>query len=378
MRPQDTLKTWTLALALAWGGLCACPNVAMAIPTGGVQAQLATESFEELRAQWDLAFAQRRKLDATLRDLETTYLKLTERIAVLKAKGAGGSRPELERLLRQAKALASDLQAQQSRVQAVDLKLQGLGKVLVQELDAERLRLERNLVLARDPGTRASIVMELNAISGQRASYVRHAQPREPLAVGAILHDAQALEDPNDMLAMADELQDAEAQVQQKLARIESGLKELRDRQRLLRRAARFSREENFFEEGDRARVYATRRVQNSTEESTPAAAPTRPDAAPQRPEVGEAPKNTGDGAPAYAPQADPNDGVRGDVESGGNLSAGAPSAAPLTDAPSQAPVAPEQPSSPAAAPDPFAPSGPVIVLDEQPTRTSPPPPQSA
>jgi hypothetical protein len=61
------------------------------------------------------------------------------------------------------------------------------------------------------------------------------------------------------MLAMADELQDAETEVRSKLTRVQRQLEDLKKRQRLLRRARAFNREERFFEEGDRGRATVAR-----------------------------------------------------------------------------------------------------------------------
>ena len=74
------------------------------------------------------------------------------------------------------------------------------------------------------------------------------------------------------MLALADELQDAEGEVRAKLETVQTQISELKRRQRLIRRARAFDREERFFEEGDRSRALAVT-LQASRQEGGRAAA---------------------------------------------------------------------------------------------------------
>lgn len=263
-----------LALLIALGGVWVGPGVAQAVPAAGAPARLEVAGLEALEQEWEAAMGQRRELEAVMKDLDRSYQQVLGRIDELKRGGVEGlERRELERLLRQARKLGEQLEALERQIQQLDERLARLSAQIVEVLDVERARLERQLVRA-EPRERAELVGQLNELGRERARYARPLPRVDRERVGSMLDDADGLEDPGDMLAMADELQDTEAEIRRKLDAVSAQLEALRKRQRLLRRARQFSREERFFEEGDRGRTYASRERaadQNNDAEQPPA-----------------------------------------------------------------------------------------------------------
>lgn len=252
------LKKITLALALALGGLGAGASSAEAV-TPVVFARVDVQGLEELESRWAVSLAQREAFQAKMRGLEAEYERATRDIEEIKRGGVDNlRRPELERKLRLARESAMELDGLQCRIKTLDALLTDLAARIVTRLDVRRDELERDLVRAK-PARRAGLVKELNDLSAKRAEYARPLERIDSGQFVAVMKGADAIDDPEEMLALADELQDAEAQARAKLGELESQLDELKARRRLLRRARSFSREESFFEEGAQGRTFVAR-----------------------------------------------------------------------------------------------------------------------
>lgn len=233
------------------------------IAPSGVAAKLEVRSLESLREEWGTLQAQRSREVAGLERLEGQYQQLADKIAALKRRGKY-DRGELEGLLRQGKKLAEELDGVQSRVRALEDRIEALGAQLAGRIDGQMREIERGLGSARG-AERAALVRQLNAMSQERARYAQPVPRMDRQQVDDMLKLADRLDSPDDMMALADELQDAEADVRARLTWVGQRLGELRARQRLVKRARTFAREESFFEEGDRSRVVARVDRQTST-----------------------------------------------------------------------------------------------------------------
>lgn len=245
-------------LTLALGGVSAVEVMALAGHTD-IRAQLEIEGLDTLKNRWADAMEQRALLERAMRDLGAEYDKVVADIDRLKRGGVDNlERRELEKQLRKGRTLAQELEKLQKQVASLDSRINQIAAEIVERLDTERARLEFELVNA-NIDEQVVIVETLNEIANERARYARPLEKIDRKDLALILEDADGLEDPGDMLAMADELQDAETEVRSKLTRVQRQLEDLKKRQRLLRRARAFNREERFFEEGDRGRATVAR-----------------------------------------------------------------------------------------------------------------------
>lgn len=236
-------------------------SVAFALPNEVVLAQGEHDgALKLLQGQYTIFMEERKALKNQFVFVEQSLSVLAQRIEVLKRLGGAKNsrRAELESLLRQGKELSNSIEMLQRKLQAVDTKLETLGARIVVRFDAKMNAIEHALVQG-DAQTRKSLVKLLNTWSKQRAVYAQPLPKIDVKKVASMLHVSDKIEDPDDMLALADELQDAEVNVRKKLAWVQQRLKELKSRKRLLRSARSFARQRRFFEESDRARLVASR-----------------------------------------------------------------------------------------------------------------------
>jgi hypothetical protein len=274
-------KLWSGAL-MSVALLCGAPAESQALITPqGVYSKVEGASLDALKRQWEEVSAARQAELVTLKRLEADYQRLADDIAKRK-RSARPDRKALEAQLRQANKLADELDGVQRRVRALEDRLDELGAAVAARLDAELRDLERSIHTASG-AQRARYVARLNEMSRERAKYAQPAPRLDQGQLREMLKLADKLDSPSDMMALADELQDAEADVRARLDWVSKRLEELRARQRLVRRARSFAREEGFFEEGDRSRVVA--RVDRQTSVNAPARGESASPSAP--PQVG-------------------------------------------------------------------------------------------
>ncbi len=223
----------------------------------GVLARLDVAGLEELKGSWELAMAERRQMVETLEMLSMRYEEQVEEIEALKKSGVDGlNRRKLERKLREARELAEQLEALQRSIGERDRQMANISGQIVDLLDGERLGLEDKL--ARGEGGQ-ELITTLNELSVERERYAQPLPRIDRRSYASMLEDSTQARDPDDMLAMADELLDAEGQIQQQLQELDGRIDTLKTRQKLLQRADSFWREERFFEEGDRGRTVGSR-----------------------------------------------------------------------------------------------------------------------
>lgn len=224
----------------------------------GISPLMPTQALTVIEQRYEDDLKKREGMIAQVEAMETRHQSVVERITRLKrGENTLTNRLALEDLLRQSKDISDQLQAMQTQIAALDTQLDAKRASLVSGLDAEMRKLEQSLASA-SATQRADIVASLNRLRGTRAEY------EAPLPAAPKMRDLHAAltladraQDPDELLAAADELLDSESQVQRRLAAIDQRLHELVQTKRLNRRASAFSREERFFEETDRERVIA-------------------------------------------------------------------------------------------------------------------------
>lgn len=222
-------------------------------------ALMQNASVDAVRSEYEQAFNQREKLSTKLSGLESEYLDVLRRVDSAKKRfNSITGRLELESLLRRSKEISTKLSAIQLRLSSLDSRIESKRNFVVRHVKSEMKRLEKSLSKVPKEERRA-VVDKLNQL---RQTKIRFTAPlptiqssyQESLA----FRDADSLsDDPDALLAVADELEDSKDQLSKRLAAIENQISELKRTQKLMRRSASFSTEDQFFEESDRARVIA-------------------------------------------------------------------------------------------------------------------------
>ncbi|MFW6053533.1 MAG: hypothetical protein ACOC9J_01855, partial [Persicimonas sp.] len=287
----------------------------------GVQNLLQGEQFEQVQNAYEQTLDERQKLVDELREREAEYRVLLEQVDLLK----GGpntvqNRMELERLLRQSRQLAGQMEPLQKKIQATDRRLANQRGQLVETLDAAMSELEEHLAQS-SASERRALVAQLNELRSARQKYTSplpsapsDGQVDEALAVLGELDGASA----DDLLAVADELEDTEDQVRQRLQAIDERIVQLRSAKQLARRARAFSSEDSFFDETSRSRFIA----RNNAGDDAAAGSgdePARQDGAHNDTTNNTADESQGDDGMAGAPAAGEDIDNANDDDSGGD-----------------------------------------------------------
>lgn len=282
---RASLPYLLLALALILGMIAGDAVSAQALPLTEVmaQAQPSSQAASKLKAQYRAELQERKRVQDSLAQLERQYDLLAGKIDALKRKGISNlNRGEHQELMRQGRRLAEQLGQLQLKIQRIDSSLDQLASAILSDLDAQ-LRVTERALIGASGTQRRQIVAQLNALSQERAEYAQPLPALDLKKAEAMLKMAQGLDNPDDMLAMADELQDAEQELLKKLDWVSSRLTDLKARKRLLQRATAFSREERFFEESARSRSLARLERRNEAPTSAPPQKATDDASAPSR-----------------------------------------------------------------------------------------------
>ncbi len=233
--------------------------IGLTLSVPGLLGLLQGTSLDQIEAKYEQALNQRGRILKDIERLESKHQRLSARIAELKRDDVSRLtiRLALEDLLRQSQELSRELEGLHNQIRGVDNTLSGQRTQLVGGIDRQMEKLEKSLASAK-ASDRKGIVSELNGLRAQRRSY---ATPLPSTPSSGEVNDALSLagqaETPEELLAAADEIEDTEDQIRRRLDAIGTRLDDLKQSQRLLRRARTFSKEERFFEETDRDRVIA-------------------------------------------------------------------------------------------------------------------------
>ncbi len=235
-------------------------------------ALMQNQNIDAVRNEYETAYGQRSKLAGELSGLESEYLNIVRRVDSAKKNiNSIAGRLELEGLLRRSKEISAKLRNIQIKLSTLNSRIESKRTFVVRHIKNEMKKLERSLaVVPREE--RRNVVNKLNQLRKEKVQYSAplpsvQSSYQESLA----LRDADSLSDnPDDLLAVADELQDSEDQLSKRLAAIDNQISELKRTQKLMRRSERFSSEDQFFEESDRARVIAKYDVVTTSKTSKP------------------------------------------------------------------------------------------------------------
>lgn len=271
----------------------------LTLNVSGIQPVFQTEPVEVVQQRYKDGLDERLDVVNSMRKLEAEHRRIVARIVALKEQGAGLTvRLALDELLRDAQRISDQLAAKQDQVRVIDNRLGAHRTQLISAIENSIQNLEIQLRSA-PAQERGAIVRELNQLRTQRASYMV-SLPEVPSLedLRAALTLATKADSPDELHAVADELQDSEDQLRRRLAAIEARIDDLKKSKRLVRRAQGFTREERFFEETDRERTIARYERTTTSGQSSDS---------PQTPQTGsDSPNQAGSPEPTESQNNDP------------------------------------------------------------------------
>ena len=264
----------------------------LTLNVSGIQPVFQTEPVEVVQQRYKDGLDERLDVVNSMKKLEAEHRRIVARIVALKQQGAGLTvRLALDELLRDAQRISDQLAAKQDQVRVIDNRLGAHRTQLISAIEnsIQNLEIQLRSAPARDRG---AIVRELNQLRTQRASYMV-SLPEVPSLedLRAALTLATKADSPDELHAVADELQDSEDQLRRRLAAIEARIDDLKKSKRLVRRAQGFSREERFFEETDRERTIA--RYERTTTSGQSSDSPATPQSGSESPNQAGSPEPT-------------------------------------------------------------------------------------
>lgn len=264
----------------------------LTLNVSGIQPVFQTEPVEVVQQRYKDGLDERIDVVNSMRKLEAEHRRIVARIVALKEQGGGLTvRLALDELLRDAQRISDQLSSKQDQVRVIDNRLGAHRTQLISAIEnsIQNLEIQLRSAPARDRG---AIVRELNQLRTQRASYMV-SLPEVPSLedLRAALTLATKADSPDELHAVADELQDSEDQLRRRLAAIEARIDDLKKSKRLVRRAQGFSREERFFEETDRERTIA--RYERTTTSGQSSDSPATPQSGSESPNQAGSPEPT-------------------------------------------------------------------------------------
>lgn len=264
----------------------------LTLNVSGIQPVFQTEPVEVVQQRYKDGLDERLDVVNSMKKLEAEHRRIVARIVALKQQGAGLTvRLALDEMLRDAQRISDQLAAKQDQVRVIDNRLGAHRTQLISAIENSIQNLEIQLRSA-PAQERGAIVRELNKLRTQRASYMV-SLPEVPSLedLRAALTLATKADSPDELHAVADELQDSEDQLRRRLAAIEARIDDLKKSKRLVRRAQGFTREERFFEETDRERTIA--RYERTTTSGQSSDSPQTPQAGSESPNQAGSPEPT-------------------------------------------------------------------------------------
>ena len=225
----------------------------------GMSGLVQGEQLDELRDSYEQTLEDRQALVTKMRQLETEYEDLVDKIDRIKSEGTDEirNRYSVEQLLSRSRTIAEKLERRQKELTEIDGRISKLRTKIVAEIDGMIAKVEQRLGEVA-PSKRKALVDQLNELRQIRKEH-RSPLPEAPGSkeVSQTLRMASGVQSghPEQMSAAADELEDTEDQVRKRLDAIDKQLRKLEEARTLSRRAQTFQSEEQFFDEESRARV---------------------------------------------------------------------------------------------------------------------------
>lgn len=299
-----------LLLALASGALAAPP----------------TPSLAPARAQHARAVAALQQVEASRAALDRRHEALATEIEALKAAAErpllpGVRDPRLDDRLKKARALAEALAALDRSAATARADVDRLRAVLLDQLDGV-LATRRAALATAPPDARRGLFEELKALVAEREALVSPTD-RAPIAGLPSTASVDEMASPDELRELADESRDHAEQVQSRLSMLDAQLSRLRERQRLVRAATAFGRDDALFAQDERNRQVVRREDGIATATATPGDRPERTPApddgeAAAVPEADRSPNPDGDDDSADSPPGfAADDGAEGDPQAG-------------------------------------------------------------
>ncbi len=226
---------------------------------GSAQVALA-QQVQAADAAIDNAKARFAQLSLQLDGLRTERLKKLRRLQGLtdkiEARKRGRTQAalladiELSNLLQEARALSDKLRGIQQRVRQVETQLEDTRRGLLQAYAQRIASLENAALEAEDDIDQERALTALNALQQERSAYARRIEATPDLNLGKLPSLQAALpDDPEEALAQADELDDARAQIERRIAGLDAQIDDLEQARRLRRKASDFRDREAFFDD---------------------------------------------------------------------------------------------------------------------------------
>lgn len=217
--------------------------------------------------RWERVQSERRLLQEELDALEKDHQNFVASIENLKERGA--PRREQEALLRENLRTVEELEILQRQLRDLDLRQERIRGNILDGINAERTRLERAL---REAASRAriGIVIELNALQDQYRQFSSPLPEADQTRIAQVLAMAREVAHghPRAMLSAADELEDTEARLRERLEGLNTQIARLERTRRVERRSETFSEINRFFDEEQRNRRIGSFEVASETPNS--------------------------------------------------------------------------------------------------------------
>jgi len=183
--------------------------------------------------------------------LESRHAAIAAKVAKEKTSG-GVLGLRLESLLEEGKVLSEQLYTLQEKIRSEESRLTVTRRELLKRYDAEISLTQREVLTPSAEGSRSSAIARLNTLSRARHRYVVDVKVTPDLnlsTLSALNVDSPVLQDPEDALSLAAELDDADQKLKRHIEGLTSQLEELRQRKRTRSKAKNFREEENFFDD---------------------------------------------------------------------------------------------------------------------------------
>jgi hypothetical protein len=244
---RSLMMRLTLAASLVLGALVGTAMAPTPAAAQGVDLEASSVRFGQLAQELETLRNRRRAL-------QSKYGKLTDDIAARKRARRGQnllSDIELQNLLKRGRATADDLYELQARIRGVEGELASARRQVLSAFDERLTKLETNLVSGQG-SNRAAVIAEMNRLRQARFAYVAPTTATPDLDLADLPNLDAGQEDPEEALAAAAELDDANRKLEDRIKGLDGQIADLESQKRLRRKARNFRDQESFFDEAQK------------------------------------------------------------------------------------------------------------------------------
>ena len=217
---------------------------------------------EEKIGRWESLEEDRVALVEELGTMERAHQNFVEAIENLTSR-SGARR---ERLLTENLRVVEELERIQRQMGELTMAQEGVRGEILEAIEERRQELEADLRVASNRA-RFDYVVRLNDLQRERSRFSSSLPGRDQQRVEEVLATARQLEGghPRAMLAVADELEDAEEALLRRLAGLDRQIAELERSRGMQRRSRSFGEVQNFFDEDQRNRQIGSSALASTT-----------------------------------------------------------------------------------------------------------------